>query len=137
MAGEVKTRKRSAVGVGVVLTSAVMVLGGATSSWAGTTVTAKTTDDNPGGYATFLHNGNTFKVTDMQKDGLRASGYIKFNGKTHRLDDANGAKTLSSAGSVTRHYSMKEGTYVQIRVCLRDGANGRARFCSAWKSALA
>ncbi len=133
-----KVRKASVVKAGIIVGSAALVLGTATNSWAaGDPITVKTTDDNPGGWATFWPNGDKFTVTDHQADGLRASGYIRFNGTTHRLDDANGASTGSSSGSVSRIFSITEGTKVEIKVCLRDGADGAARFCSGWRAALA
>ncbi|MFJ9666485.1 hypothetical protein ACIRPP_18025 [Streptomyces sp. NPDC101219] len=131
-------RKRSLSKAAVVLGAAALVMGTASGAWAdGDPITVKTTDDNPGGWATFWPNGEKFTVTDHQADGMRASGYIRFNGKTYRLDDANGASTGSSAGGVSRDFSIAEGTKVEIKVCLRDGANGAAKFCSAWRAALA
>ena len=137
--GSVNIRKASVAKAGIVVGSAALVLGAATNAWAanGDPITVKTTDDNPGGWATFWPNGDKFTVTDHQADGLRASGYIRFNGNTHRLDDANGASTGSSSGSVARIFSIAEDTKVEIRVCLRNGADGTAQFCSAWRAALA
>lgn len=134
-----KIRKRSLAKAGIVLGSAALMVGSATNAWAanGDPITVKTTDDNPGGWATFWPNGDKFVVTDHDDDGMRASGYIRFNGNTHRLDDANGAATGSSSGSVSRIFSIAEDTKVEIKVCIRDGANGTARFCSGWRAALA
>jgi hypothetical protein len=129
--------KRSAKAVGVGLATVALMVGTATSAAAGTTVHAYTTDDNPGGHAWLRHDGERFYVQDDDADGYRASGYLRFNGTTHRLDDANGASTGSSAGWVSKDFEIAEDTKYEIRVCLRDGADGVAKFCSAWKAGLA
>ena len=125
-------QQHSIKAIGVSLGAAVLLISGATSATAGTNAHAYTTDDNPGGHAWFVHDIDQFRVADNDEDGLRASGYIRFNGATHRLDDANGASTGSSGGWVEKDFNIAEGTDVDVRVCLRNGQNGEARFCSGW-----
>lgn len=125
--------KRTAKAVGVVLGAAVVTLTTATSSFAASSTHAYTTDDNPGGHAWLRSDGERFYVADNDSDGYRASGYLRFGGNTYRLDDANGASTPSSAGWVSKDFSIAEGASFSIRVCLRDGYSGVAQFCSSWK----
>jgi len=130
---------RLALRASAVLGVALPLLGVTPSSWAAgdATYTVFTTDDNPGGRATFWSYGEHFDVQDQQSDGYRAVGYLWANGVTYRLDDANGADTPSNGGWVSRDFEFAEGTTVMIEVCLRDGANGPNLFCSDWKTGTA
>ncbi|MFF9914929.1 hypothetical protein [Streptomyces sp. NPDC013457] len=130
-------RKRSAKAVGIALAAVALAMGTATSASAGTIAHAYTTDDNPGGHAWLMDEGEQFRVQDKDSDGYRASGYLRFNGNTYRLDDANGAATGDSGGWVSKDFSIAEGTRYEVMVCLRDGADGVAKFCSAWHAGLA
>ncbi|MGW7433184.1 hypothetical protein ACWGIN_27035 [Streptomyces sp. NPDC054861] len=114
-----------------------MAVGTASSAWAGTIAHAYPTDDNPGGHAWLMDDGEQFRVADNDSDGYRASGCLRFNGNTYRLDDANGASTGDNAGWVSKDFSIAEGTRYEVKVCLRDGADGVAKFCSAWHAGLA
>ncbi|MET8634011.1 hypothetical protein ABZX69_24315 [Streptomyces sp. NPDC004074] len=109
------------------------------NSWAAgdSTYTVFTTDDNPGGRATFWSYGEHFDVQDDQADGYRAVGYLRVNGTTYRVDDANGASTPFDAGWVRKDFEFAEGTPIELKVCLRDGADGADMFCSGWKSGTA
>jgi hypothetical protein len=130
-------QKRSAKAAGVALAAVALALGTAASASAGTIAHAYTTDDNPGGHAWLIDEGEQFRVQDDGADGYRASGYLRFDGNTYRVDDANGASTPSSAGWVSKDFSIAEGTRYEVMVCLRDGADGVAKFCSSWKAGLA
>lgn len=89
----------------------------------------QTTDDNPGGYAQWTADGDRWDVCDWQEDGLRASGTLTWSGGSKRMDDANGGSDSSPCASQV--VNLPEGTKVTIKVCLRDGANGTARYCDS------
>ncbi|WP_409469645.1 hypothetical protein [Streptomyces sp. HC307] len=107
-----------------------------TSASAGTTVSVNTTDSTPGGTGIFWHyidgdiNTEAFGARDNQADGLRAITTITWRSGgalvTRTVEDANGANPVESEIKTVK---IPEGTDVTIQVCLKDGPNGRHRFC--------
>lgn len=108
-----------------------------TSASAGTTVNMHTTDSTPGGTGIFWHyidgdiNTEQFGARDNQADGLRAITTITWRSGgalvTRTVEDANGANPLESE---TETVNIPEGTDVTVEVCLKNGPNGRHRFCA-------
>lgn len=103
----------------------------------GTSVTAYTTDVNPGGKGVFEDYGEHLKACDVGSDGYRAVAYLYWieGGYEHLAwrHDADGA----NGNCLDNNLEIGEGVYVQLQVCLRDGANGADVFCSAWRGGYA
>ncbi|MFD4175231.1 hypothetical protein [Streptomyces anulatus] len=95
---------------------------GANASWY-----IKTTDDNPGGIATYNSSTNRLRVCDTDADGYRAVGWLHGN----RVDAAGGLGTCNE-----RRINISNGMDVKLTVCLKNGAGGRSKFCrSGWVKA--
>ncbi|MFC4852944.1 hypothetical protein [Actinophytocola glycyrrhizae] len=103
----------------------------------GSNETAYTTDANPGGRGVFEHYGEHLKACDIQGDGNRAVAYLYWveGGYEHLAwqHDADGA----NGNCKDNNLSIGEGVYVELQVCLRDGANGADKWCSSWQGATA
>lgn len=103
----------------------------------GTNATAYTTDATPGGKGVFENDGEHLKACDIQNDGYRAVAYLYWiaGGDAHLAwrHDADGA----NGNCLDNNLSIGEGVYVEVQVCLRNGANGADVWCSAWRGATA
>jgi hypothetical protein len=91
---------------------------------------AYTNDAGWGGWAKFVANGDRLDVCDTRADGKRVHGeliYTTSTGSYRRVaEDANGAGNSCASKSG----DIPEGTKVTVRVCLKDGADGREEFCA-------
>ncbi|MFJ5050392.1 hypothetical protein [Streptomyces sp. NPDC088719] len=95
---------------------------GANASWY-----IQTTDDNPGGSASYNSSTNRLRVCDTDADGYRAVGWLNGN----RVDAAGGAWTCKE-----RRINLPNGMDVKLTVCLKNGAAGPSKFCrSQWVKA--
>ncbi len=104
---------------------------------AGTDAIARTEDAGWGGWAAFVSNGDRLDVCDTRADGKRVRGellYITSTGSYRRVaEDANGANNSCASKSG----DIPEGTRVTVRVCLKDGPNGREEFCATKRGGVA
>lgn len=106
-----------------------------TTASAGTTVSVNTSDWTPGGTGLFWHhtadmNQEYFGARDNQADGYRAIATITWRSGgalvSRSVEDANGANPVEPE---IKYVNIPEGTDVTIQVCLKDGPNGRHKFC--------
>lgn len=110
---------------------------GVSPAMAGTDSFVYTNDAGWGGWAKFVSNGDRLDVCDTRADGKRVHGellYITSTGSYRRVvEDTNGADNSCASGSG----DIPEGTPVTVRVCLKDGANGREEFCATKQGGVA
>lgn len=135
-----------AVTIGVVFIASLGL--SATQAEASTTVSVHTTDAGAKGGASTFFGDNRLAVDpamrtrerlsacDRQADGKRVLAEAQWAPNNYyALEDANG-----SAGGVCRHVwlsNIREEATVYVRVCLKDGPNGRKEYCSDWKAGRA
>jgi hypothetical protein len=123
----VKTRKllMSAAAAGATV---IMAAGPA---WAGENARARTTDANPGGEAYWFHDGDRFRVCDIQSDGWSVEGQARRSDGFFTPERDGG-----DPGCDTITIPRPEGSDMDIRVCLYKPSEG-LRSCSGWLDAEA
>ncbi|MFI0978091.1 hypothetical protein ACH4SP_13975 [Streptomyces sp. NPDC021093] len=76
----------------------------------------------------FQSNGDDIGVRDHRKDGLRAVVTWRTNyGRSGKCQETRGG-----GKSTICNYNMKKGKKVQFKVDVRNGANGRPKYSSAY-----
>jgi hypothetical protein len=132
----VNTRMKKRGAVVAAAAGAAFVMG-VSPAMAGTDAIAYTNDAGWGGWAKFVSNGDRLDVCDTRADGKRVHGELLYRTSTGSyrqvVQDANGANNSCGSGS----WNLPEGTKVTVRVCLKDGANGREEFCATKQGGVA
>ncbi|MFV2119679.1 hypothetical protein ACE14D_15045 [Streptomyces sp. Act-28] len=104
---------------------------------AGTNVSVQTTDPWVSGAAGFQADSETVTVCDNRADGMRATATFVYTGSTSsqrvEISDTDGAGNACAS----RKFSIPEGNRVLLSVCVQDGANGAAKYCSNTKEGKA
>nr|BFE29504.1 hypothetical protein GCM10010200_017550 [Actinomadura rugatobispora] len=119
----------------------------ASQASASTTVSVRTTDsgaiggtgifwgDNPGAYDPDMRTRERLGACDKQSDGLRVYAEVQWGSNNFfAIEDADGAGNGCHEVWLP---NIKEETKVYIKACLKDGHNGRQRYCSDWGVARA
>ncbi|MER5632641.1 hypothetical protein [Streptomyces nitrosporeus] len=93
------------------------------------------TSDGPGTLgAKAISHGHAdpefFEVCDTKADGMRAWAQFTWDGSTVTLQDADGATAFcQNPNPHATSRQIPEGRTINIKVCLRDGANGPLKEC--------
>ncbi|GGQ25903.1 hypothetical protein GCM10010249_51020 [Streptomyces roseolilacinus] len=129
-----RTKKRGAV---VAAAAGAAFALGVSPALAATDAIAYTNDAGWGGWAKFVSNGDRLDVCDTRADGKRVHGeliYTTSTGSFRRVaEDADGANN----GCASKSGDIPEGTRVTVRVCLKDGADGREEYCATKQGGVA
>ncbi|MFJ8693196.1 hypothetical protein [Streptomyces roseolilacinus] len=129
-----RTKKRGAV---VAVAAGAAFALGVSPALAATDAIAYTDDAGWGGWAKFVSNGDRLDVCDTRADGKRVHGeliYTTSTGSFRRVaEDADGANN----GCASKSGDIPEGTRVTVRVCLKDGADGREEYCATKQGGVA
>ncbi|MEU9283825.1 hypothetical protein AB0D57_03660 [Streptomyces sp. NPDC048275] len=126
-------RLTTALGIAAASASA-LVLATAPAQAAGYIFEAYNSITSPSAKTEFAQDGEILTALDMKSDGHGVAAQWRYNSSsaTHSYYSANGYAVPKNW-----NLSFAEGTTLQIRACLQEGASGTPYSCGGWEYAQA
>ncbi|MCS7475736.1 hypothetical protein ACFFQW_41180 [Umezawaea endophytica] len=128
--------KRLAAATFMALATGLGMVATASPAVAQTNTEVYSDDDNPGGMAWFVAEGEHFGVCDRQNDSLGVRGKLTWtdSGGSHerKLWHHNGHwpdRPDLSCSEYTKDFNIPEGTTVYLQVCLQKEKGATLKFC--------